>query len=142
VKRLSILTLPVLLAAAAFPAPASAAGDICVSIGGLVKIQSGTATCGSDATSRAFALGSGSSAFADTDSYAFASGGSTAYASRGSTATAIAGSFASADRASRATAIGRSSASADRHGTATAIAGSTANVITGETLTVINGRVR
>ena len=141
-KRLLVLAVPVLLVAAAFPSSASAAGDICVSIGGVVKIQSGTATCGSDATSKAFALGAGSSAFADTDSYAFASGGSTAFASRGSTATAIAGSFASADRASRATAIGNSSASADRHGTATAISNSRADALIGETLTVIDGRAR
>ena len=140
-KRLLVVAAVAIAAAAFMPASAMAAADLCISVGGVVKIQSGTATCSSDATSRAVAFGAGSSAAAGHRKLRNGDRRQHRVASRGSTARAIDRSVASAIAAARRPRQ-TSRASADRNGTATAINGSTADASLGGQVTVINGVAR
>lgn len=76
--------------------PAAHAQDVCVSIQGVTKTQSGSASCASDATSRSIAV-NGSTATATTGSTATAINNSTAIGHFGSRVTATNGSTATAN---------------------------------------------
>jgi hypothetical protein len=109
-RRFGVLGLmvAVLLAVAGGGQVAVAEADVCVSIFGDVKVEEGTSTCESDATSKAIAVND-STARAGANSQAIAINDSDAVAGWYSEATAINDSRAFALTYSEATAINGSS---------------------------------